>query len=187
MNVQKVKLVYAKLEERVSQRTGKPYMTCGIKIEGEDFYRNSGEYIAVADKDKYTHLQAGAEVSLVLYTEPYNGQDQPKFKVPDNVDLMETRIVALENAVRSISARLNGGLTPAATAAKATPTPRPAFQAPVTNVGPAAPVLSGNLTTLAGQAPVPVYAPTPLVDDSMVTYDAAVDMFSDNLASHPDL
>lgn len=176
MNVQKVKLVYAKLEERVSQRTGKPYMTCGIKIEGEDFYRNSGEYIAVADKDKYTHLQAGAEVSLVLYSEPYNGQDQPKFKVPDNVDLMETRIVALENAVRSISARLNGGATPMPATPRVTPI--------MDSVTRPAPVVQPAITQTA---PAQTYAPTPLVDDSMVTYDAAVDMFGDNLASHPDL
>ena len=177
MNVQKVKLVYAKLEERVSQRTGKPYVTCGIKIEGEDFYRNSGEYIGVGDKDKYTHLQAGAEVNLVLYSEPYNGQDQPKFRVPKAEDLMEIRIAALENAVRAINARLSGAAVKSVSGVVGTNTPMVATQ----------PSVVGAIATMTPIQPVVPAPVVPLVDQAVVDYDTAVDMFSDNLASHPDL
>ena len=86
-----------KNKDEITDKRKKKFNPVGIQIAGK-WYNN-----IIYNPDELKQLKAGMKVSLILYQEQgtgnYADRTFDKFKFPSKVDLMETRLDRLEQAM----------------------------------------------------------------------------------------
>ncbi len=82
-------------KEVKTAKNGNPYMACGIKAD--KWY--NGCMFGDEEIKKFNDLKDDMEISIATFQEEYQGKMYDKFRFPKQIDLLEERVAALENAV----------------------------------------------------------------------------------------
>lgn len=100
--LKKVTVEAVKHTDRVSSKTGKKFVSCGICIkdkDGQDMWLNGfGDSITQS-------LQKGQEVELEIYKDEKYGW---QFKTPKKTDMLESRLVAVEHELSMLKSMVLG-------------------------------------------------------------------------------
>ena len=101
--IQTIVLEEVKNENKIS-KNNKPYVACSIKVAGV-WHSGFGNKITQG-------WQGGQSVMVDLYEETFNGKQYKKFKPVTQSDLMEERLVKLEQRMDACSRAIKAMQTP---------------------------------------------------------------------------